>query len=503
MLQVRANSGQHVTLLGGAIPKTSTRQVENNRKPRRSLLQEVHRVPMVPVDEDWLASKQQILSVRMRVTGPLEDDGSPVRASTAISVLSEEVFDTPDDVPDGNSNSILSLAGITYVDRRGICGNGFCEVGERPIEAEAWAESYQFALNLCPTDCPTELRACPAPVGSDVMCGGYGRCLQASGVCDCFIGYGGDDCGDCAPGYLRTPGGQCTPNADTLLAISSSALKVHTGSAGPSPTMIFFISMGAVVISICAVVVGGALTYLRYRLKKAALTQSPAHSKIRTHGCIEHLHDAVDLSHINPMVVQGSAAGNPAGTSLSSTPRAADHHVVSSFAPSKNATESPATPPASPLAAPVEKPPPGCCPATQTHQLSGAKRTRDVQPASHAPQGCFTPCSSPDSQSPPVGDDLNMFSFPSLDIRKDYQPRVLQYNTSPSEIRGSGTANCGTGSAVSRIRSRGSDTGKSSDSEIQDPRPPADEDSPEPSAQLSGGMEAAVPSPSPSPANLE
>jgi EGF-like domain len=86
---------------------------------------------------------------------------------------------------------VLSVEGVEMV---GVCGNGLCEAGEQQA---AWSTDGADGGG-CASDCPFRLLLCPVPsgVGSPYLpCGGNGLCLSASGVCNCFQGYSGDDCG--------------------------------------------------------------------------------------------------------------------------------------------------------------------------------------------------------------------------------------------------------------------------------------------------------------------
>ena len=42
--------------------------------------------------------------------------------------------------------------------------------------------------------------------GALVSCGGHGVCISGSGFCDCFLGYEGEACTECADGYTRSGG---------------------------------------------------------------------------------------------------------------------------------------------------------------------------------------------------------------------------------------------------------------------------------------------------------
>ncbi|KAL0022292.1 hypothetical protein WJX79_005985 [Trebouxia sp. C0005] len=90
---------------------------------------------------------------------------------------------------------VLAIAAVA------VCGNGVCELGERPNATAAGVN----ATGGCPEDCFVPYVICPIPSGSLSMCGGTprGQCLTSSGACSCSTGYSGVDCGKCALGYSR------------------------------------------------------------------------------------------------------------------------------------------------------------------------------------------------------------------------------------------------------------------------------------------------------------
>lgn len=75
---------------------------------------------------------------------------------------------------------------------------------------------------------------CPAPAlgaRTGQPCAAAGRCLDSTGVCDCFTGHSGADCSQCADGWSLTPAGLCVLRLDgSLLAQPSSP----TGGSPPS-----------------------------------------------------------------------------------------------------------------------------------------------------------------------------------------------------------------------------------------------------------------------------
>ena len=149
----------------------------------------------------------------------------------------------------GNMSDVLwatRASRVMGLARAGACGNGVCEVGETcqsvidelhdpdaddEAHAAIVAAAGQYASltasvkaaasavyagsslagpyvsdaanKCCPADCPRVLKACPSPEGTTSPCGGRGRCLPATGQCDCFKGMGwtGIACGECAEGY--------------------------------------------------------------------------------------------------------------------------------------------------------------------------------------------------------------------------------------------------------------------------------------------------------------
>ena len=61
------------------------------------------------------------------------------------------------------------------------------------------------ACTGCAGDCPFILKSCPANTTNGVPCSQNGWCMSASGVCECYFGYAGSDCSQCAEGYMRAP----------------------------------------------------------------------------------------------------------------------------------------------------------------------------------------------------------------------------------------------------------------------------------------------------------
>ncbi|GAQ87623.1 Subtilisin-related protease with thrombospondin repeats [Klebsormidium nitens] len=117
--------------------------------------------------------------------------------------------------PDG-----VMLESVDPVVRRGICGNGVCEIGERctPLGTSASGPANdssavpQSPPQCCYKDCPYVAQACPLALTgplSGQVCGARGRCLDATGTCDCFVGHTGTDCSLCVRGFVPTASGLC------------------------------------------------------------------------------------------------------------------------------------------------------------------------------------------------------------------------------------------------------------------------------------------------------
>ena len=60
----------------------------------------------------------------------------------------------------------------------------------------------------CPEDCLFSLNDCPYSVPGQ-PCSNAGWCMSATGICQCYLGYTGDDCSQCDQGYLRYFSNKC------------------------------------------------------------------------------------------------------------------------------------------------------------------------------------------------------------------------------------------------------------------------------------------------------
>jgi hypothetical protein len=108
-----------------------------------------------------------------------------------------------------DTSSGIQMPTKPYPGRLGVCGNGVCEIGER---------STVGAIDgSCPQDCGLPAVAC---LGG---CGVGGNCLPSTGVCQCYVGYQGTTCAECAPGFMSN-GGVCVASVTSLQLVDASVL---------------------------------------------------------------------------------------------------------------------------------------------------------------------------------------------------------------------------------------------------------------------------------------
>ena len=105
-----------------------------------------------------------------------------------------------------------------------VCGNQQCEAGEACATTASVALQVSGAATdasesrCCPADCPVVVQSCAADAATGVPCSGHGSCLTGAGVCRCFQGYLGDDCGSCDPRYLAIGSGGVHAQSCVFLA---------------------------------------------------------------------------------------------------------------------------------------------------------------------------------------------------------------------------------------------------------------------------------------------
>ncbi|GMH34417.1 hypothetical protein BSKO_02251 [Bryopsis sp. KO-2023] len=192
-----------------------------------------------------------------RRAGQLEkqDPGEKPGTSTATRVLLQAPDPTPQlsmqepnvrstVVIDGEAglpfsqlhNSLMGLEGNVTIfteDKVGVCGNGICELNERPVMNGDESDG-------CPVDCMVPLIHPPATVvqGRSVHCSGRGKPLFVSGTCQCYAGYSGDACEACQPGFIRLAGGkpgefQCVKNFSPSVPLLSDDFLGDVSSVKP------------------------------------------------------------------------------------------------------------------------------------------------------------------------------------------------------------------------------------------------------------------------------
>jgi len=138
------------------------------------------------------------------VTPSVNATGStPFSSSYIAAELPAAAAASPD------TSSGITMPTNPYPGRLGICGNGICEIGER---------STVGAIDgSCPQDCGLPAVAC---IGG---CGVGGNCLPSTGVCQCYLGFQGTNCADCAPGFVSN-GGVCVTSVTSLELVDASVL---------------------------------------------------------------------------------------------------------------------------------------------------------------------------------------------------------------------------------------------------------------------------------------
>ena len=150
------------------------------------------------------------------------------------------------------SSSLVSVSSVTSVSTSAVCGNGVCEVGERP----------GGGVVGCPVDCPYPVLTCP--VANGVACNNAGACVALSsssssssttfsGVCSCRVaqGYSGAACDGCTSGFVALAG--------ACVKVESGSHTTTTVVAAPASSHFPYVVVGAaaggfVVVAVSAIV---------------------------------------------------------------------------------------------------------------------------------------------------------------------------------------------------------------------------------------------------------
>ena len=153
----------------------------------------------------------------------------------------------------------IQLLNTPQPSRTGICGNGICEIGER--------STVEAIDGTCPQDCGT-----PAVVCSSECSSTGGTCLPSTGLCQCFTGYQGLTCSDCASGFMKTGSSVCVTSVTALGLVNSTVVGPNGEalvSGMPSDGTSVGIIVGAVVGSVlCLALLVLACCFLRRFLKR-------------------------------------------------------------------------------------------------------------------------------------------------------------------------------------------------------------------------------------------
>lgn len=228
---------------------------------------------VIPPLTEHLASALGLSLVSVRFTGATEAEELPggvrlqasyvllptpsLQLGTVVAALAGRAAVAPsapaaEGTNGGQSGKMLQLAGypssegageatgsspavsvtLNDVVRQPLCGNGFCEAGERPAILGAG-----LGLSSCAQDCPLPFLQCPASEGftgtNDQFetCSRHGRCLSAVGACDCYEGHAGSGCERCEYGWVRS-GDLCV--RDVRVALPDKPLVPPQGLAPPT-----------------------------------------------------------------------------------------------------------------------------------------------------------------------------------------------------------------------------------------------------------------------------
>jgi len=245
----------------------------------------------------------------------LQDSTTPSTTSLLVQVEIAPDVNKPAEVPFSSAyfaqalpeasakygSDKFGVESVPIAARSGVCGNGICELGERPLEGVSASETGTSTATdtektgTCPEDCGLPSKACPGG------CANGGACLPASGVCQCLGGYAGTSCRECAQGYSRNgDGSACIVNVADQGIISGSVLGAN-GEALVSGTTSGGTSAGVIVGAVFGAILGTALIIaivLLIRRRRMYGTKSPqfvTNNKLYRDGDGPESSDASDL----------------------------------------------------------------------------------------------------------------------------------------------------------------------------------------------------------------
>ncbi|GMH43936.1 hypothetical protein BSKO_11870 [Bryopsis sp. KO-2023] len=228
----------------------------------------------------------------------LPTSAQPLVLETVLSKLASYISSSEAFVPE---DSILSenrlepvLVDVRNPSRIGICGNGICEIGEQ----EVFAHGVE-GESACPEDCPFPIRMCPSPTIGGVgiqkePCGMNGRCLMASGTCNCFKGYSGDACDACTPGYTKSSNlcqkqyingtwiGARLPTFAIETGLHKTVLREDSNASRPLALIAGIAAVGVVLI--CSILLGVILCKKVRRIKPSSRAGSRNQSRGVAHN---------------------------------------------------------------------------------------------------------------------------------------------------------------------------------------------------------------------------
>lgn len=241
-----ASGAQAVTLavgLGGAAASATQADLDDPSSPVRTAL-DATLVDLLAGSLDRPPSSISItsvtLTVRRRALAP-HGRGLTSGAQVDFTLLP---YGGENNLPAGQLEDLITAAGpsagvtvqgVTGTAPVTVCGNGACEVGERPDLR---------AGTGCSEDCPFPIAVCGAVAGK--VCNGAGACTASSsgGQCACFSqqGYAGALCSQCASGFV----GQAVNGSVACTRLQASSSRTTPLPPSPSSTNLLPVVAGVV-----------------------------------------------------------------------------------------------------------------------------------------------------------------------------------------------------------------------------------------------------------------